>query len=811
VPVPRRWLAGVFLVALSLLMLEVALTRIFSLIMWYYFAVLSISLALFGTAVGGICVYVYPEVFRRERLADLFRWTSLAYSVSTVVAFLVLLGVPVIPNPSVAGFLNLAIVYTDLAIPFFFGGLCLSLAISHLSARVSTVYFADLVGACAGCLLVIPALDRFRGPGTILLAAVLAALASLTFAPLRSLPRIRSFQLLWVVTVLGLFVVNHKLNLLQVQYVKGQVEGDKLYEGWNSFSRVAVFPEVRDGKPYGWGLSDRYLGGNPGWIRLNIDGMAETPISRFDEGWEQVRFLEYDVSSLANYLKAGANVLVIGPGGGRDVLSALLFGQDRVEGVELNPLVVQAVKGRFGEYAGRIYDDPRVRIFVDDGRNHVAKSGERYDIIQASAVDTWAATAAGAFALSENTLYTQEAFRTYYDHLSPDGVLTVSRFVYPFDRYGEALRLTGLALWSWRGAGVADPSQHLVVVGKLSGNEDEGYVSLIMKRSTFTLSEVEKLEAVSRDKGFAILFAPFGRGHGLIRDFVTAPDYVEFWNTYPIDISPPDDDRPFFFQMLRLTDLPRLGWSQIWTPSDGERLRLVPVATLGGLLVIVTVLTLAFVLGPMWRYKRDDLRGSHRSLPFILYFACLGTGFMMIEVGLMQKFVLLVGHPTYALALVLFAILLGSSVGSFLTRSVRPSRAAAVGGALGLVLIAALPLYIRLLPQLQSLYMGAPQETKVALAFAALFPVGLLLGTFFPLGIKQLSGAAEPLIPWCWAVNGATSVFASVFALAVGLQFGISAELMLGWAAYVVASGLLVVLALEGRLRDRVPAMDPAG
>ena len=801
----RRRLVGIFLVALSLLLIEVTFTRVFSLIMWYHFAVLSISLALFGTAMAGLSIYLYPQYFPRERLGAFLQWTSFAYSISVVVSFIALIGLPVNPHPSVAGLSNLTLVYVILVIPFFFGGLCLSLAITHLSAKVSTVYFADLLGASIGCVLVIPALNLFGGPGTILVAAVTGAIASLLFSeqPVSANRWTRA----WMCTVVGLLLLNQWYDVLKIQYVKGGIEGTKLHEGWNSFSRIAVFPPVTWGKPFGWGLSDRYNGGNPGWMRLSIDGMAETPITRFNGDWESVRFLDYDVSNIVHSLKENAKIFIVGPGGGRDVLSALRFNQSQVDGVELNPLVVRAVRDRFGDFAGHIYKDPRVTIWSDDGRNFLARSRERYSIIQASAVDTWAATAAGAFALSENNLYTQEAFRMYFEHLETDGILAVSRYVYPHDRYGEALRLTGLALTSWKDSGAQNPRDHLMMVGTLNDKEDTGYVSLLMKQSPFTQSEVDKVQAVTKEKGFVLLYAPFGRGHGVIRDFVMSDDYPAFWRSYPINVSPPTDDQPFFFQMLRFSDVFRLGLRDI---MQSEPLRIVPVATFGGLMIIVTALSLSFIVGPLWLLKRHEITINPTNIGFIAYFAALGVGFMMIEVGLMQKFILLLGHPVYSLAVILFTILLSSSLGSLLTSRTDASRAPVVGSIIGLILIVLLPIYVMFLPLLQYRFMGSPAPTKIAVSFVALFPLGLMMGTFFPLGMKRLFLSSAPLIPWCWAINGATSVFASVFALAVGLQAGIRAELIVGWACYVAAFGILVILAVTDRSRSEHAAIKAA-
>jgi hypothetical protein len=243
--------------------------------------------------------------------------------------------------------------------------------------------------------------------------------------------------------------------------------------------------------------------------------------------------------------------------------------------------------------------------------------------------------------------------------------------------------------------------------------------------------------------------------------------------------------------MLKLTDIPRLGLRTIY--ESEEKLRLVPIATLGVLLTLVSFLVLVFILVPMWLYRRRDLKNINHNPLFLLYYACLGIGFMLIEVGLIQKFVLFLGHPTYSLAVVLSSMLLSSGVGSFATRKVAPERAARVASRIGLGLIFLLPLYILFLPILQNNFMGLDQVLKIIISIFGLFPIGLIMGTFFPLGIKLVVlYQAETAIPWYWAVNGATSVFASVFAIAVGLQFGITAELFGGWFIYLIATGILL-------------------
>jgi hypothetical protein len=802
--VPRRWLLGIALCAASMLVLEVCLTRIFSVIMSYHFAAVSISLALFGTALAGVVIYFRPRPFYDPPLDVVLARLGLAYSVSIFVALLLLLGIPVVPSASVAGLVNLAVFYLNLTVPFFLGGLCLATAIARLNAHVGSVYGADLVGASLGCLVTIPLLNAVGGPGAIMCAALIALAGAACFVtpPER---RVRRLTGVWAGALLAVLALQVATGAFGVEFVKGAPEAAKLYERWNSYSRVAVFPDSAERRPFGWGLSNRYEGANPGYMLMNIDADAATPIMRYDGSPASLDFLRYDASSLVYHLQPPGKALIIGPGGGRDVLTALLFGQREVDAVELNPLVIDAVKTNFADYAGHVYADPRVRITVDDGRNFLARSPDRYDVVQLSAVDTFAATQAGAFALSENTLYTKEAFREYYRHLADNGVLQVGRFVVPVQQpYAEVLRLAGLGLTSWQENGAAEPGQHAIVAGVLNEVGTAGYMALLLKKAPWTRAEVERLVGVAETMGFTLLYTPFTSAQGELAALFEAGGPQRLWESYPLDVTPPTDDRPFFFQMLRLSDVPRF-W--ISGESAVDAIRVAPMLTLVSFLVIVFELTLACLVAPMWLDKRAKLAGTPGRRSLIGYFCCLGFGYLIVEVALIQKLVLLLGHPTYALATVLFAMLISSGVGSLLTSRVPPERAARVAMAVGILLALALPAYVALLPPLQAAFMGGPALLKTAIACALIVPLAVLMGTLFPLGIQQATRARADILPSCWAANGATSVFASVLALALGVQFGIGALLLLGALAY---GGAVVCLAVQGWAWGKQPAPAPA-
>ncbi|PYQ90233.1 MAG: hypothetical protein DMG03_01160, partial [Acidobacteria bacterium] len=373
-------LLGVALISCALLMTELALTRIFSVTMYYHFAFLAISIALFGVSASGVTAYIARRRLAARSTQILLATESVAYAAATVVAlyFLVRLRVGLNYSPR-----NLA------AIPFFTGGLVVTLAISRFAARINAVYAADLIGAAAGCLMLIPLLNRLGAPGVVLTAATLAVAAAALFAAEHR----ASISAIGVVLV-GATLAGQLTGVATFDVVdtKGHQGDHILFSKWNSFSRVAVYE-----RPHGdWSVSPAYNGPRPDTRFMDIDSAASTPILGLQANLSNAGYLRYELTALAYQLKnPGFTALVIGPGGGRDLASALVFGAAHVDGIEINPIIADDVmRDRFAAFSGDIYTNQRIRIVVDDGRSFVRRSPDKYDVIQASLVDTWAATAA---------------------------------------------------------------------------------------------------------------------------------------------------------------------------------------------------------------------------------------------------------------------------------------------------------------------------------------------------------------------------------------------------------------------------------
>jgi hypothetical protein len=819
----RRHLAGVALVSATLLMTELALTRIFSVVMYYHFAFLAISIALFGVSASGVFAYVMRAWLDRHETDDLLSRQSLIYAIATIVAlfWLVRLRVGLSYSPH-----NLALmltIYALAALPFFAGGLVVTLAISRLSAQVNAVYAADLIGAAGGCLILIPLLDRLGAPGVVLAAAALTMAAAVVFAPRVGRPRIAAAGLaILLIPIAGQLSGRAGFDVVDT---KGH-QGDRiLFSKWNSFSRIGVYERTHGD----WSLSPAYKGPLPDTRFMDIDSAASTPILHLLPDLSNAQYLRYELTALAYHLKEGLraqgsglgdtprsdavpdsralspqpaapgfSALVIGPGGGRDLASALVFGATRVDGVEINPIIADDVmRGQFQAFSGGIYTDPRVHVTVDDGRSFVRRTPERYDVIQASLVDTWAATAAGAYTLTENTLYTVDAFDDYLDHLTDGGILTITRWV------ADGLRLVSLAQEAGARRGWS-PADRLAIV------RQDRVATFLLKKTPFTPGEIAQLRAVSSRLGFDVLYAPDDRAGGRVAGdaapqttrpaadvfvdgaatsdyarLITAPDREHFYETYRADIRPTTDDRPFFFHTTKLANQFDVAFGRTMLFGNG-------LSALMTLLGISAALVVLFVIGPLVVSGRAQAR-PRGWFAWLVYFGALGAGFMLIEVSVLQRFVLLLGHPVYSLTVTLFSLLLGTGLGAAWSRrfdaaSLRRS------GAIGIVAIALIALaFIAVATPIVNWAIPFSRGARMLVAATLLVPMGVALGIPMPTGMRLLSVRAPQMLAWAWGINGALSVLGATLAIFIAMNWGFRVTLLTASLTYLIGLSALLV------------------
>ncbi len=771
---------GVALTTLATLILELSLTRIYSVVFYYHFAFLAISIALFGLGAGGVFSYVVAG------------WRGTLFgklgSVSAVNGLLVTLSlVFILSRSSEPSNWTLAFVYFASALPFFLAGAVTSLAISETIERVDRVYFFDLVGAAAGCLLLIPFLNAFGGPNTVMIAGALYAVSSAIWFNLAGSSTGRVGGVAISLALVGLVMFNTKQGFIDIRHAKGQRIQNERYVKWNSFSRIALAPDKSA----------------PDMMSIVIDADAATGVANFDFD----RLPEKDRKDLLSsgpglpyVLRPGAKTLIIGAGGGWDVARALASGSRDVTGVEINPIIAETVmRQRFPHLSQRLYFRPEVRIVIEDGRSFVRRTSEKYQVLQATLVDTWASTAAGAFALSENNLYTTDAFTDYLDRLTDDGLLVFTRWGFSPPR--ESLRLISLGMAALERLGEKEPEKHFLVVreGKL-----EGWGALdtvILSRKPLRATDLEAVRTMTSAHPIQMVYAPGDTDDTPFAELLHAADPHAYQRAYRFDISPVSDDRPFFFYSVQPRDIWDFVESASRLSADYKVNRAVPLLfTLLGVSLAATLVVLALppvVLGS--RLPRQP------GVPaFLLYFASIGAGYILIEVALIQKFVLLLGHPTYALTVIVFSMLVSSGLGSYFSRSVVAGSTVRLRYVLAGVaaLVAALALAAGPVSHAAA---GWPLGAKFLIVIVLIAPAGFLMGMPFPTGLAKLEAWHKPSVRWAWSMNAASSVLGSGAAIFFALYLGLRGTLLLGGALYLAA-----LLLAEVTRRAKKPAPQAA-
>src|SRR5829696_998184 len=652
-------------------MLQIVETRIISVTSWYHLAFFVISIAMFGLTAGAVWVYLHAETYRPEQLSHHLSVASLGFALASVFALLVQLTIVTSLPASVMSLVVWAEFASALSLPFFFSGIVVSLALTRSPFPVGIVYGAGPLGAALGCLGALALLNMVSGPSAMLWIAALIASGALLFARSAgedhtsdrpSVTKLFRYRRITFGSLVLLALANSMTDGVRPTIVKDTVERRETIalERWNSFSRVTV-AQGQTGQPALWGASPSFSSHPIEQRYVNIDGAAGTAVYRFAGDLNEVDFLRYDVTNLAYATPGLRTGAVIGVGGGRDVLSARLFGLSEVVGVEINPIFIDLLTRTFSSYTA-IARHPGVTIEVDEARSWFSRTTHSFDIIQMSLIDTWAATGAGAFTLSENGLYTVEGWRMFLRRLTAQGVFTVSRW-YSSGDFSETGRMISLAMASLLAEGSPEPRRHIFVA--TTGN----VATLVLAREPLSAAAVDALRRWTQDKGFQVLAMPGAASASgpieriLEADSAASLDAISA--TSFLDISAPTDSRPFFFNQLKLSSLLDPGLAErAWQPGvfGGN---LVATVTLASLVLISLMLVVAVILVPL-RSALSDVDGT-TVFAATAYFSMIGAGFMLAEIGLLQRLGIFLGHPVYGLSVVLFGLIVSTGIGSLVS------------------------------------------------------------------------------------------------------------------------------------------------
>ena len=814
------FLVGLFLLCLSVLVLQIALTRVLSVVAFFHTSFLAISVAMFGLTVGA--VWVYLRKISTGHMPALLPKVSLLYGLSTACCMLFLSATTIPQDMGLTYIAAVAQIVLLIGVPLSFAGIAIALCLTKGPGKVGVRYAVDLVGAALGCLLCLPLLNTFPAPVAVFAAGSLGILSSFLFWAAGSTPKLTRKNLLFCMALTGGLLFTGGLTIggnhpdYAVTLTSSKSDGTAasrtpLFERWNSFSQITLTNTSPFAEFY-WGAAKNapQQASRLQWM-LYIDGLAGTPLYAFNGDYASVDFLEYDVTNLAYFIRKDGKAGIIGSGGGRDVLSARHFGFEDVAVVELNPIMVDLLTKQYPyvAFAG-LSRDPAIRFTVDEGRSWFARTQEKFDLIQMSMVDTWAATGAGSFTLSENGLYTVEGWKHFINALAPAGVLTVSRW-YGINHPGETSRLVALAKASLLASGISTPESHLYLAGV------ENLATLILSRAPLTAEEIETLDKTCAEKGYTVLLspnkAPTNPVLAGIMQATTRTDLDTFARSQPLDASAPTDDRPFFFNQLKLsTALAHFAYlAGLPLPSAHEILSIEKSGVLAGNIVATNTLALIIAFSLLaivaLLIVPTISTTTTTSRPYAVagtgWFFLIGFGFMLVEIGTIQRMSLFLGHPVYGLSIVLFSLILFTGLGSFASEYLKPEtrRATLFGWITLLASLLALTAYAT--PDILALNEGRSIIPRASIAIGLIAPCAFLMGFGFPIGMRLAEKTDPTPMPWFWGINGAAGVLGSSVAVLTSVNASISTTLAAGAVCYALLAVPALVLHGSGLLNDR--------
>jgi SAM-dependent methyltransferase len=789
---------AIFILASVTLAYQILITRFFSVMLYYHFAFAAISLAMLGLTRGAMEVYNNPARYAPERVGVEFARHASWFAITGVGAMIAFLCAPlVIP----AEYVRVALAVTTVAFvrPFTESGVCITLLLTRLPYGGGWLYAADLAGAALGCLGVIFVLLVIDPVSATLGIGALAAIAG--WIVVRGSGDIRSLRLSGAVgLVLAAAAIGHTgLDLsgnshLGVFWAKGTEQVGTLFERWNTYSRVRV-TALGESTPLGWGFAHvptMKIEQN----RLDIDADAATVITRYDGDIARYSYLQDDVINAAYLVQPPADLAVVGVGGGRDILSGLFFGAKHIRGIEINPAIFEVLTDKFADFSGHLDRQPGVSLVNAEARSYINHSPDRYDLVQISLIDTWAATAAGGLTLTENRLYTVEAWGDFYRALKPGGLLSVSRWYEPNAHRGEFYRLVAIAASALQRKGVpaAELANHVIALNV--GN----IVTVITRPDAFTSLEWQAARTRLLAQGFKILLGPDIAFDSITSTLMSGKADAAYFASLPENIAPSTDDNPFFFYTARFGDLGSRPSSVLSNNNAAVSMTLL-------LIVMSLVACVYYIVVPFVRLaKRMPLSTL---TPPVTYFCAIGMGFMLIEISQMQRLMVFLGHPVYGLGVVLFTILLFGGIGSATVGADLPRPGAVVARIVALLttlMVAGL-----LTPLFTTWARSEATEMRILLSVLLLAPPAFCMGMMFPLGLSIWRRHSE-LLPFFWSANGITSMFASVLGMALSIELGIAKTYALGTGFYVVCALMIAISRRANRIvfDAAAPSIQPA-
>jgi len=802
--VSRATLAAVAIVSAAILAYQVLLMRLFSIVSWHHFAYMIISIALLGFGASGTTLALAQRKLLPHFRA-VFAASAALFAVMAIASFAAAIRLPFNPLAIVwdaRQLFWLTLIYALLVLPFFFGGGAIGLAFSRYRQEISRLYAFDLVGAGIGALGVVGVLFLLSPTATLRVISALGLLA----AALVLLPDVvrRRFRLaatgLCLAAVVVLWLPSSLISLHRhVSEYKGlamalRVPGAHIIEERSSpLGLISVVESPTIPFRHAPGLSLNNTVEPPLQLGVFTDAEAISTITRFEGDLKRLSYLDFTTSALPYHLLGNPTVLILGASGGEQVLLALYHGARQIDAVELNPQVLNLVVGKYADFAGGIYGRPEVELHIGEARSFVKRTDDRYHLIQIPLLYSFGATAAGTQSLHENYTYTVEAIGDYLNHLQPDGLLSITLWLKLPPR--DMLKLVATAVEALTEHAITDPGARLALIRSWKT------ATLIVKNGVFTATEIAKLKDFATGRSFDLDYYPGIRAEEVDRYNIlerpyffeaaaalVGPHATEYIESYKFAIAPATDDRPYFYDFFKWHSLPEL--LSLRTQGAADMLDM-GYLVLFATLIQAALLSLLLILAPL-AIRRRRFGGTAPKARTSAYFVALGLAFLFIEIAYIQRFILFLGHPLYAVAVVLTSFLVfaggGSGLAPRLDRALRTRHQERRLGALE-VAVAGISgvavLHFLGLPPLFAALIALPDSVKIIVSLALIAPLAFLMGMPFPLGIARIGRESPDLVPWAWCINGCASVIGAILATLLAIQFGFAVLVMMAITLYL--------------------------
>jgi hypothetical protein len=790
---------SIALISGAALAYEILLMRLLSIIHWHHFAYMIISVALLGYGASGTFLALSRDRLK-GRFSSAFIINAVLFGLTSVICYLLAQSLPfnaleILWDPQQP--LWLLCIYLLLFIPFFCAANCICLSFSEFPRQVHRVYCFDLLGAGMGAMAAIAALFLLMPMTALSAVAMLGLLTALVaMIELKSGNLRHRIALLMIIALVAASTHGLEMKLSQFKglsqalQVQGAAEVDTRSSPLGLLTTVESLSVPFRHAP---GLSLNAPGAPLEQLAVFTDGDGMSMITANRGSAEALDYLDYVTSALpyhtlAPSLKGRApDVLVLGAGGGSDVLQALHLGAARVDAVEVNAQFIKLVRQKFGEFSGFLYDDPRVQVHISEARGFVSSSPRQWDLIQIALLDSFGASAAGLHALSENYLYTVEAFKEYLGKLRAGGILATTRWIKLPPRDG--LKMIATAAMALEQSGIKTPGDHLVLIRGWNTS------TLLVRNQSFTAGELEQVRRFCRERWFDLAYYPginkketnqynqqqkpwFYQGSkSLLSERREA-----FFRDYKFDIRPATDDQPYFFHFLKWRSLAEI----LSLRGQGG----LPLLEQGYLILVATLAqavlaSLVLVLLPLWMGGRSRQQGQDGMGRVFAYFLAIGFAFMLVEIAFIQKFILFLSHPLYAVAVVLSAFLVCAGLGSAVSGK-WSAKFTIYPVVAGIAVLAVL--YVYLLPPLFQQLISLPDMAKIGISAALIAPLAFLMGMPFPLGLSQLARLSPSRVPWAWGINGCASVMGAVLATLLAIHAGFMVVVLFAVLLYFLAA-----------------------